>query len=632
MLHGLKVLERRGFDGVGIASMNDDSTNLIVSKLVVADDRNKNNQKGDPMVRLVDRHYKNCGSGATTTTTAIAHTRWATIGDKDNPHNVHPHLDASGRIAVVHNGTLTNAGELKRSMVLAANPVADNNHILEGQTDSEIMAKLIGEYYDRSKHKNLVEAVRLATERWDGTWGLVVMCADRPEELVVTCHGSSLYVGIGDDNIYVASDLEALRPYTQTYITLKDGEVARLDATGKTLDLSRKESTKDNEDEKSFLEDVKATPAPFDHWTLKEIMDQPEAVARSLGFGSRLTMNSVYLGGLDQQIEALKQVQHIAIGGCGSSLNAAKFGERIMKALVSVPGRIISLDTVEADVTDLAHSGRSSDGMPASSSLIAVTQSGESAETKHLVDEANFEGITTLGCVNAVGSPVARATKMGVYCNAGPENGVTSTKTFTSQVTCLALIALWFRELQDQIANNTGKKALGRAVEIENLKEALARLPISLGMALKTRDRCKEVAERLKDKEHCFVLGKGYGEAIALEGALKIKELANLHAEGYSGGALKHGPFALIENDLTGKFGATPIVMLILDDQHAHHMRTAAEEVKARGADLIIVTDKAELAEDLDDHPLVIPTNGPLTGLGALISLQLIAYELALLR
>merc|ERR1711933_451911 len=196
-----------------------------------------------------------------------------------------------------------------------------------------------------------------------------------------------------------------------------------------------------------------------------------------------------------------------------------------------------------------------------------------------------------------------------------------------TQVTVLALIALWFRELKDRVNGVTD-----HSVEGQLLKNSLMRLPICCGMALKNREQCRAGAKRLSSKEHCFILGKGYGEPVAYEGALKIKEMCYLHAEGYSGGALKHGPFALIESDENGKFGATPIIMLIFDDDHAHHMRTAAEEVKARGADVIIITDKRSLAEGLDDDPLVIPSNGPLTALGAILPIQLLSFELAMMR
>ena len=284
---------------------------------------------------------------------------------------------------------------------------------------------------------------------------------------------------------------------------------------------------------------------------------------------------------------------------------------------------VCSIDAAETEAKDFPCQGDVS-----STGLIVVSQSGETKDVARVVKQAMDKDITVMSVVNAVGSLIARTTKMGVYCNAGRENAVASTKAFTTQVTVLALIALWFRQTRDKLEG----KGVGTSVETARLKDALMRLPISFGMALKSRDQCKEIASRLVNKEHCFVLGKGYGEPVALEGALKIKEMCYLHAEGYSGGALKHGPFALIENNDTGKFGATPIIMLILDDNHAQHMRTAAEEVKARGAELIIITDKASLADGLDDRPIVIPNNGPLTALGAVLPLQLIGYELALMK
>jgi glucosamine--fructose-6-phosphate aminotransferase (isomerizing) len=243
-----------------------------------------------------------------------------------------------------------------------------------------------------------------------------------------------------------------------------------------------------------------------------------------------------------------------------------------------------------------------------------------------VVNKGQEVGMPVMSIVNAVGSLIARKTSLGVYCNAGRENAVASTKAFTTQVTVISLLALWFRQAKDRARNH--KSSTDKA---SKLQQALLKLPGVLRVALDLRGQCKQIAESLKDKEHCFVLGKGYAEPVAYEGALKIKEMCYLHAEGYSGGALKHGPFALIEDE-NGQFGATPVILIILDDAHADHMRTAAEEVKARGAELLIITDQAKLARDLDPHPVIIPSNGPLTALGAVIPLQLIAYELAMLR
>jgi glutamine---fructose-6-phosphate transaminase (isomerizing) len=532
----------------------------------------------------------------------IAHTRWATHGGKTD-ENAHPHTDSSGKIALVHNGTINNSNELRRELKLLG-------HKFSGQTDTEVLAKLIGHYYAQET-MTLQQATEKALARCDGTWGLCIMCTDTPDELVVACNGSPLVVGIADDRTFIASETSAFNRYTKNFISLEDGEIGVLHADGRTLDLSRKQLAPDQQ--------VILSPEPYPHWTIKELMEQPEAVARAMGFGGRLGQNRINLGGLDTNQESLSKIKNLMISACGTSFHAAKYGERLMKQLGSFD-TVYSIDAAETEAKDFPCPGNLHD-----TGVLVVSQSGETKDVVRVVNMSLEKGLTTMSVVNAVGSLIARTTKMGVYCNAGRENAVASTKAFTTQVTVMALIALWFRQVRDKLEGNK------TSLEAVRLKEALMRLPITFGMALKTRDQCKQIAEQLNGKEHLFVLGKGYGEPVALEGALKIKEMCYLHAEGYSGGALKHGPFALIDNE-SGKFGATPIIMLILDDNHAQHMRTAAEEVKARGAEIIIITDKKKLAEDLDDNPIIIPKNGPLTALGAVLPLQMIAYELAMLR
>jgi glucosamine--fructose-6-phosphate aminotransferase (isomerizing) len=508
---------------------------------------------------------------------------------------------------LAHNGTLNNANDLRREL-------QKEGHIFTSQTDTEVIAKLIGKYYEEGKENkiSLKEATEKALARCDGTWGLAIICTDTPDELVVACNGSPLVIGIADDRTFIASETSAFNRYTKNFISMKDGEIGVLHADGRTLDLTRKQLAPDQQ--------VKLSPDPYPHWTLKELTEQPEAIARALNFGGRMSYDRVILYGLDVNEDKMSKIKHMTLSACGTSLNAAKYGERLMKQLGSFDS-VSALDAAETSVKDIP----CLDNIE-STGMIVVSQSGETKDVQRVVVSAMEKGVTVMSVVNAVGSLIARTTKLGVYCNAGRENAVASTKAFTTQVTVLALIAIWFKECRDRLAGRRHN------VETQRVKDALMRLPITVGMALKTCDaQCKKVAARLKDKEHCFVLGKGYAEPVAYEGALKIKEMCYLHAEGYSGGALKHGPFALIDDE-TGKFGATPIIMYILDDQHAHHMRTAAEEVKARGAELIIITDKPELARDLDDDPIIIPTNGPMTALTGIIPLQLIAYELAMLR
>jgi len=595
LIEGLTILKNRGYDSAGIATMTEENPSLLVTKYA------SEGEKADGL-NLVDKRSA-ISNGHNI---GIAHTRWATHGGKTDA-NAHPHTDSSGKIALVHNGTLNNANELRKEL-------QSRGHVFNSQTDTEVIAKLIGECYEKNGSRSVKEATEQALARCDGSWGLCIMCTDCPDQLVVARNGSPLVIGIGSDRTFIASETSAFNRYTKNFISMNDGEIGILRADGSTLDLSRMQEAPDQE--------VKLSPAPYPHWTLKECVEQPEAIARALGFGGRLTSEHIQLGGLEKMKDDLSRVKYLTLSACGTSLNAAKYAEKLMKHL-GLFDMVHSLDAAETDSNDFPKCTQKAK----ESAFLVVSQSGETKDVANVVNAAQENDLTVLSVVNAVGSLIARTTKLGVYCNAGRENAVASTKAFTTQVTVLALIALWFRELKDKV-NGVTENSLEAAL----LKESLMRLPICCGMALKNRDQCREVAERLNGKEHCFILGKGYGEAVAYEGALKIKEMCYLHAEGYSGGALKHGPFALIESDENGKLGATPIIMLILDDNHAHHMRTAAEEVKARGAELIIITDKKELADGLTSDPIIIPSNGPMTALGAVMPIQLIAYELAMLR
>jgi glucosamine--fructose-6-phosphate aminotransferase (isomerizing) len=595
LIEGLTILKNRGYDSAGIATLDEENQSMVVTKHA------SEGEKADGL-NLVDKNSE-ISNGHNI---GIAHTRWATHGGKTDA-NAHPHTDTSGKIALVHNGTLNNANDLRREL-------QSRGHVFNSETDTEVIVKLIGEYYEKEGCDSVKEATEQALARCDGSWGLCIMCTDCPDQLVVARNGSPLVIGIGSDRTFIASETSAFNRYTKNFISMNDGEIGVLHADGNTLDLSRMQEAPDQE--------IKLSPAPYPHWTLKECVEQPEAIARALGFGGRLTSDNVQLGGLEKMKEELGRVKYLTLSACGTSLNAARYAEKLMKHIGSFD-MVHSLDAAETNSNDFPRDAKRA----RESAFLVVSQSGETKDVANVVNAAKENELTVMSVVNSVGSLIARTTKLGVYCNAGRENAVASTKAFTTQVTVLALIALWFRELKDKANGITQASA-----EAELLKESLMRLPICCGMALRNREQCRQVAERLNGKDHCFVLGKGYGEPVAYEGALKIKEMCYLHAEGYSGGALKHGPFALIENDENGKLGATPIIMLILDDNHAHHMRTAAEEVKARGADVIIITDKVELADGLDSNPIVIPSNGPMTALGAVMPIQLIAYELAMLR
>ena len=468
LLDGLIILKNRGYDSAGIATVNPQGGEMSITKY--ASDGNKADS-----INLVKDRSHSLGH-----TLGIAHTRWATHGGKTD-ENAHPHTDSSGKIALVHNGTLTNANELRRELQALG-------HHFSSQTDTEVIVKLIGHNYAKG-NITLKDATELALDRCDGTWGLGIICTDTPDELVVACNGSPLVIGIGDDRTFIASETSAFNRYTKNFISMKDGEIGVLHADGRTLDLTRKQQAPDQQ--------VKLSPEPWPHWTIKELMEQPEAIARALGFGGRMSYERVLLGGLDNNESKLQHIKHLTLSACGTSLNASRYGERIMKHLGSFDS-VASLDAAETETKDFPCMNDVK-----STGLVVVSQSGETKDVHRVVANAMDKGVTVMSVVNAVGSLIARTTKLGVYCNAGRENAVASTKAFTTQVTVLALIALWFREMRDRLAGS------GPSIEANRLKESLMRLPITMGMALKTRDQCRKIAERLKDKEHCFVLGKG---------------------------------------------------------------------------------------------------------------------------
>ncbi|EQC42439.1 glutamine-fructose-6-phosphate transaminase (isomerizing) [Saprolegnia diclina VS20] len=597
LLEGLTILQNRGYDSAGMATTKHDGAAPIeVTKFAsvqgTADSINLLRQ-------TKDKHEGN--------TVGIAHTRWATHGGKTD-ENSHPHMDMNKRVAVVHNGTITNYNEIKNELIA-------EGVTFTSQTDTEVIAQLIGHLMGEGADS--LTATRLALERLEGTWGLCIMARDEPGKVIVARNGSPLCIGYGSNSMYIASETTAFSRHTKRFLSLQDGEVAVVKCDSAEL------NPQDDNNEGTLQRfptsrlgtapDVKVrlSPAPFPHWTIREIIEQPKAVASALGYGGRVSDDHVYLGGLEAEKDKMLKIKHLLISACGTSLNAAKYGAKLMRTL----GSFDTVSTEDAAETTNERLPRHEGG------ILVVSQSGETKDVHRVLQLQHAQDLPMFSVVNAVGSLIARTTRCGVYLNAGRENAVASTKAFVTQVTVLGLIAAWFA--QNRVEVNRTK--------LDELIQSLHRLPITIGMALRTRAICADIADKLMPSEHLFVLGKGYAEPIAYEGALKIKEITYLHAEGYSGGALKHGPFALIEGK-EGQFGPTPIILIVLDDEHGQLMKTAAEEVRARGAYTIIITDNPAMCDGLADAVIPIPNNGPMTALLASVPLQLIAYELAVKR
>lgn len=579
LIDGLSILESRGYDSAGIATIDSSSSSsepsIITTKFA-------SGINPDAIAKLKERASDHLDHSI-----GIGHTRWATHGGKTD-ENAHPHSDSKRRIALVHNGIIENSHLLKAELEAAG-------IIFASQTDTEVIAQLIGIYLDANE--SIESAIKRTLARLEGTWGISVISPLLPNTIIAARNGSPLVVGIGKGAMYVASEPSAFSNHTREFIALQNGELAVITPEGTTLNTSRIELAPE--------ETIELSPAPFLHWTLKEIMEQPDALIRVLNNGGRLPSETeVKLGGLDRNKDALLTIKHLVIAACGTSYHAGLYGALAMRALKA-------FDTVQVvDASEITPHHFA----PSNSGLLVISQSGETKDTHRAVMMAQEHHVPTFSVVNAVGSLIARQTKCGVYLNAGREHAVASTKAFSTQVVALELIAAWFSQ--------------HRATEIERrrkLIDELRRLPTLIKIALTTEESCKTIAQTLVDAEHCFVLGKGPCEAIAREGALKIKEITYLHAEGYPGGALKHGPFALIVEN-------TPVILCIFDDQHGPLMRTAAEEVRARGAKTIIITDNPKLAEGVATHIILVPKNGVLTGLLANIPLQLLAYHLAILK
>lgn len=574
IIDGLTILESRGYDSAGIATVRADGT-IVTTKFA-------SGENGNAVGRLHIVAAEHAGN-----TVGIGHTRWATHGGKTD-ENAHPHSDQKGRIALVHNGIIENSHKLKAEL-------EKDGVIFSSQTDTEVIAQLIGKQLDAGA--SLEDATKKALAALEGTWGIAIVSPLLPNAIIAARSGSPLVVGVGKGAMYVASEPSAFNAHTREFIALQNGELAVIRADGTTLDTSRIEQAAE--------ETIALSPAPYEHWTIKEIMEQPEALSRTLNNGARLPNDfDVKLGGLERNKESLLSIRHLVIAACGTSYHAGLYGALGMRALQAFE----TVQVVDASEITPHHFA------PSGAGLLVLSQSGETKDTHRALVMAQKHGVPTFSVVNAVGSLIARSTKCGVYLNAGREHAVASTKAFTTQVMAMEMIAAWF-----SMHRNTEPERRRRIID------ELRRLPTLVTIALTTREACKKIAESLRDAEHCFVLGKGPCEAIAREGALKIKEITYLHAEGYPGGALKHGPFALITE-------GTPVILCIFDDQHGPLMRTAAEEVRARGAHTIVITDNPRLAENVAHHTIIIPKNGVLTGLVANIPLQLIAYELAVIK
>lgn len=576
LLGGLIQLQNRGYDSAGIVVIKDNK--FLIKKYA-------STEKETALKRLEeDKEFFGEAS------IGLAHTRWATHGPK-NDINSHPHISYDGKFAIVHNGIIENHEIIKERLI------EKNIKFISG-TDTEVISNLIAYNYNQQNEddKDINNAITESLSDLKGTWGLGILCLDSPDILYSCRHGSSLVIGTNDNMGLITSEQSGFTKQVNNYIALRNNDIANISYIDNKIKLNTHNEYKKMDIDSSHTE---LAPTPFVHWTLKEIHEQIDSSFRAISMGARVRSNGeVKLGGLNKSLEMLKNINNIILLGCGTSYHAALYATPFFKELNDFYSVTI-YDGAEFSVDDIPKYGNNA--------AILISQSGETKDLHRCVNLCNSNNIITIGVINVVDSLIAREVDCGCYLNAGREVGVASTKAFTSEAILLVMIAVWFSQLK-----NTN------FVKRKKIVEDLRNISYNIENILKTIDVMKYL-EYFDKYNSCFILGKSKGEAIAKEGSLKIKEISYLHAEAYSSSSLKHGPFALLDKEF-------PVILLCPNNELLPKNMNAYEEMKARGAKIIVITDKEDLKVD---HKLIIPKNKTFSELLMIIPMQLIAYELS---
>ncbi|MBU1014401.1 MAG: glutamine--fructose-6-phosphate transaminase (isomerizing) [Bacteroidetes bacterium] len=579
LMKGLKRLEYRGYDSAGIALLNG-GLRVYKTKGKVAD-----------LEALISGKNTNGNIG-------IAHTRWATHGEP-NDQNAHPHYSESKEIAIIHNGIIENYNSLKAELL-------NRGYIFQSDTDTEVLVYLI-EDIQKNENVNLYEATRIALNQVIGAYAIVLISKTEPNMLVAARKGSPLVIGIGDDDYYIASDASPIIEYTRNVVYLEEEEIALI-RYKKKLEIK----TIKNKIQTPYIQRLEMNLSAiekggFEHFMLKEIYEQPRSIRDS--FRGRLSLDKgiVSLGGIKDYEQKLANAKRIIIVACGTSWHAGMVGEYLFEDLARIP----------VEVEYASEFRYRNPVIYEDDIVIAISQSGETADTLAAIQLAKSKGATILGICNVVGSTIARETHAGSFTHAGPEIGVASTKAFTAQVTVLILMAL-------MVANKKGTIAQSR---LQNLLFELDAIPEKVEKLLNSNSQIIEIAKRFKDVRNFLYLGRGYNFPVALEGALKLKEISYIHAEGYPAAEMKHGPIALIDQHM-------PVVFIATNRGTYEKVQSNIMEVKARqGLVISIVTEGDTQVKKISDIVIEIPEcDELLVPLLAIIPLQLLSYHIAVMR
>jgi glucosamine--fructose-6-phosphate aminotransferase (isomerizing) len=577
LVDGLKRLEYRGYDSAGIAVQTDGCIRVerVSGKITALESK------------LAEIDLEG--------TSGIGHTRWATHG-APTEQNAHPHVDCAARVALVHNGIIENCNVLREMLVR-------EGHVFKSETDTEVLAHLIERFHE--KGKPLEKAVRGALGMVKGTYGLAVICSDEPDKIVAARNGSPLVLGVGDDEYFVASDVPAIMSHTRDVVFMDDGEVAVLTPAGfSTVTTDDQEVIKEVERITWDLE--MAEKGGFPHFMLKEIFEQPSSISNSMAGRVVRETGEAHLGGVTLGEDEIRNISRIVITACGTSWHAGLIGEYMLEEYARIPVEV-----------EYASEFRYRDPLVDPTSVVVViSQSGETADTLAAMREARQRGARAIGICNVVGSTIARESDCGTYVHAGPEIGVASTKAFTSQVVVLMLLTMHLARTR----TGTFEPGVG-------IVRALQQLPGQVQGILERNDEIKNLAGEYSSNNNFLYLGRGYNFPVALEGALKLKEISYIHAEGYPAAEMKHGPIALIDDKM-------PVVVIAVKDNAYDKIMGNIEEVKARGGRILAIASEGD--EDIAkkvDHVVYIPETVPaLTPILSVIPLQLMAYHIAVLR
>ncbi|VAW14333.1 Glutamine--fructose-6-phosphate aminotransferase [isomerizing] [hydrothermal vent metagenome] len=579
LINGLKRLEYRGYDSAGVAICN--------SKLNIYKQQGK-----------VGSLEKYIAGKDVAGTMGIAHTRWATHGEP-NDKNAHPHLSMKGKFSIVHNGIIENYADLKKDLIREGIK-------FRSDTDTEVLVNLIEYFYGQDESVTAEMAIRLALSKVVGAYGVVVICRDELNKIVAARKGSPLVIGIGRGEYFIASDASPIIEYTNQVVYLNDYDVAIIEKDTLTL-KNIENSSVAMTIQKLDMSIGEMEKGDFEHFMLKEIFEQPKTISDTFRGRVSPDKSDIILGGLLDVFPKIEKARRIIIIGCGTSWHAALIGEYLIEeyARISVEVEYASEFRYRKPV------------LTKEDVVIAISQSGETADTLAALQMAKEKGALILGICNVVGSSIARETDAGVYTHAGVEIGVASTKAFTAQVTVLTMLALKLAKTKNIISEDT----------FVSLIKELYEIPEKIKTILTTHLYIKKVAEKYKDAVNALYLGRGYLFPVALEGALKLKEISYVHAEGYAAGEMKHGPIALIDEKI-------PVVVVASQDDSYEKIVSNIQEVKARKGDIIAVVSEGdnhlkELADDTFEIPKAHPALAPLL---AVIPLQLFAYHIAVLR